>query len=330
MIAELQNLLMQEQSLYRATISPVIDGISRPLWSVMIPTYNCANYLRETLASVLAQDPGAEIMQIEVIDDCSTKDDPKAVVEELGQGRVQFYRQPHNVGHIRNFETCLLRSRGQLVHLLHGDDCVRDSFYSKMQEAFAKNPEIGAAFCRHICMDEQGNWDFISAIIEPRSCILSNWLERIAIKQYIHTPTMVVRREVYEKLQGFDRRIKYWGEDWEMWVRIAAHYPVWFEIEPLAVYRYNSLGSLTRQSVQTGENMQDIRTAIDICQSYLPQVKTKKLSRKAREYWALYALGLSEQFLSSGNLSGAITQVREALRCRMSWSVIKRLIRIII
>ena len=85
----------------------------------MIPTYNCANYLRETLTSVLAQDPGAEIMQIEVIDDCSTKDDPQAVVEELGKGRVIFYRQPQNVGHTKNFETCLTRSRGKLI------DCQR-------------------------------------------------------------------------------------------------------------------------------------------------------------------------------------------------------------
>jgi cellulose synthase/poly-beta-1,6-N-acetylglucosamine synthase-like glycosyltransferase len=48
---------MKEQPLYRATIPPVPEGASRPLWSVMIPTYNCANYLRETLTSVLAQDP---------------------------------------------------------------------------------------------------------------------------------------------------------------------------------------------------------------------------------------------------------------------------------
>jgi hypothetical protein len=41
-------------------------------------------------ASVLAQDPGSEVMQIEVVDDCSTEDDPKAVVEELGQGSRQF------------------------------------------------------------------------------------------------------------------------------------------------------------------------------------------------------------------------------------------------
>jgi glycosyltransferase involved in cell wall biosynthesis len=54
------------------------------------PDYNCASYLRETLASVLAQDPGPEHMQIEVIDDCSTKDDPQAVVREMGMGRVSF------------------------------------------------------------------------------------------------------------------------------------------------------------------------------------------------------------------------------------------------
>ena len=50
-------------------IPPLPDGESRPRWSVMIPTYNCAALLRQTLESVLAQDPGPEVMQIEVIDD---------------------------------------------------------------------------------------------------------------------------------------------------------------------------------------------------------------------------------------------------------------------
>ena len=114
----------------RARIGPVGASV-RPLWSVMIPTHDCAAYLRHTLASVLAQDPGPELMQIEVVDDASS-DAPEAVVEELGRGRVGFFRQPRNVGHVANFNTCLERSRGRLVHLLHGDDCVRDGFYAAM------------------------------------------------------------------------------------------------------------------------------------------------------------------------------------------------------
>ena len=94
---------MDKYSSYRAIVPPVSEQIVRPLWSVMIPTYNCAEYLRETLASVLVQDPGAEIMQIEVIDDHSTQDNPAAIVEELGRGRVGFYQQPQNVGHIKKF-----------------------------------------------------------------------------------------------------------------------------------------------------------------------------------------------------------------------------------
>ena len=100
---------------YRPIIPPVSENTSRPLWSVMIPTYNCANYLRETLASVLAQDLGSDVMQIMVIDDCSD-DNPESVVEELGKGRVEFYRQPQNVGMTHNFQTSLEKSRGHLVH----------------------------------------------------------------------------------------------------------------------------------------------------------------------------------------------------------------------
>jgi len=318
-----------EQHPYRASLTQVPDGESRPLWSVMIPTYNCAEYLRETLASVLAQDPGPEVMQIEVVDDRSTLDDPAAVVEELGRGRVGFYQQPYNVGYIRNFETCLLRSRGQLIHLLHGDDCVRDGFYSKLQSAFEKNSEIGAGFCRHIGMDEKGHWLWISDLEQSDSGILSNWLERIAVKQRIQTPSIVVRRDVYEKLGGFDRRFSCCGEDWEMWVRIAAHYPVWYEVKPLAMYRIHSK-SLSRMSTRTGADMRDLRMAIEMMQPYLPAPIATKLSNQAREYWALFAIRhLAPKMLNLGDLTAANTQIQEALKCSHSLKVIKESTRLI-
>src|SRR5438128_483601 len=115
---------------HRSRVLPVTEGsMPRPLWSVMIPTFHCARFLRQTLESVLSQDPGPDVMQIEVIDDCSTQDDPESVVRAVAGERVHFFRQPKNVGHTRNFETCLQRARGYLVHLLHGDDAVLPGFY---------------------------------------------------------------------------------------------------------------------------------------------------------------------------------------------------------
>ncbi|MBS3026835.1 MAG: glycosyltransferase family 2 protein [Dolichospermum sp. DET50] len=320
---------MNQKHPYRATILPVPEGTHRPLWSVMIPTYNCANYLRETLASVLAQDLGAEIMQIEVIDDHSTKDDPEAVVRELAGDRVSFYRQPENVGYIKNFETCLQRSRGQLIHLLHGDDCVKQSFYRKLQRGFEEKPEIGAAFCRHIHMDEQGNWIWTSCLEQSESGILDNWLERIAVMQLIQTPSIVVRRDVYEQLGLFDNRMSCWGEDWEMWVRIAVHYPVWYEVEALALYRRGST-SLTGQSVRTGKNIQDFRQAVDIVREYLPSESASKLSRTALRNYAFYAIDSAREFISKGDSYGAINQLREALKCHLSIATVKSSIKLII
>lgn len=310
---------MSEQ--YPDQIPPVLCGTPRPLWSVMIPAYNCANYLRETLASVLAQDPGPDVMQIEVVDDCSTKDDPAAVVEELGRGRVVFYQQPKNVGNTRNYQTCLERSRGKLIHLLHGDDCVRDGFYSKMQRAF-ENPDIGAAFCRTISMDGHSHWRSIFPLEQPESGVLSNWLERIAVEQRIRTPSVVVRREVYEKIGAFDHRLLYL-EDWEMWVRIAAHYPVWYEVEPLAVYRDRRAGSLSERAVYSGELFREIRKAIEITHSYVPDTTVAaKLSKKARENWALLALTTAREMIAQGNVAAATAQIQEALKCSQSLRVI--------
>ena len=48
-------------------IHPVPEGVSRPLWSVMIPVYNRAKYVSQAVESVLAQDPGPDRMQIFVL-----------------------------------------------------------------------------------------------------------------------------------------------------------------------------------------------------------------------------------------------------------------------
>lgn len=313
---------MKEQSPYRALIPQVPQETDRPVWSVMIPTHNCARYLRQTLASVLAQDLGPDIMQIEVIDDYSTQDDPEAVVDELGRGRVGFYRQPVNAGYINNFNTCLQRSRGKLVHLLHGDDCVRDGFYRKMQQLFEQYPDIGAAFCRHIIMDEHGHWQRLSSVEQTRSGVLNNWLARIATELPLQTPSMVVKREVYEYLGGFDSRMLSCGEDWEMWVRIAAHYLTGYEVEPLALYRDRS-DSLTKRSILSGQNIRDVHQATKIIRAYLPEAVAGELTARAAESWAFWALHFTQQMLDMGNTKAAMAQLREGLKCSHSLTVMK-------
>jgi cellulose synthase/poly-beta-1,6-N-acetylglucosamine synthase-like glycosyltransferase len=294
----------------------------------MIPTYNCAAYLRQTLASVLAQDPGPERMQIEVVDDGSTLDDPEAVVREMGQARVSFFRQPQNVGHVANFNSCLRRARGELVHLLHGDDRVRPGFYKALEPAFAQHPEIGAAFCRAVYMDLEGGSEALGSLEQPHSGVLPGWLERLAGGQRVATPSVVVRRAVYERLGGFDKRIRCAGEDWEMWVRIAAHYPVWYEPEALAEYRVKRVGSLTGDARGTPELIRDMRRATDIIQSYLsehlPTPAARKVLRCARTEYAHWALNDADELLRYRRFTPALVHVAEAFRCSRSPGVARR------
>ena len=283
----------------------------------MIPTYHCADYLAQTLCSVLRQAPGPDAMQIEVVDDCSERDDPERVVRDVGGGRVSFFRQPKNVGHVWNFNTCLQRSRGALVHLLHGDDAVRDGFYETLGSAFEREPSIGAAFCRFIAMDDVGHWHTIAPLVAPTAGVLPNWLEQIARGQRLQPPSIVVRRDVYERLGGFDDRIQSYGEDWEMWTRIAAHYPVWYEPEPLALYRMRA-ASLSRGAVSTGQNIRDLARAISINRALLPADQADAITSFATVDTALTALRRSHRMLRAGETHGPLVQLREALRLSRS------------
>ncbi len=316
---------------YRPFISPVSPEVERPLWSVMIPTYNCAEYLRQTLKSVLAQDPGADKMQIAVVDNNSTEDDPAGVVEELGAGRIEFYRQPSNVGLINNFQTCFELSRGKLIHLLCSDDSVREGFYEKMAQPFEEHRELGAAFCRSILIDKHNQWQSLSDFEMPHSGILpKSWLYRIAEICCISVPSLaVVRREVYEKLGGFDRRCGISG-DWEMWVRIFANYPMWFEVEPLAMWRVH-LQSANNLNAKSGvfieENYNTVET---ILKSYFSDEDNTKLARTAKQNCAFLALESAEFLISKGDMANAIVQLKTAIKYSTSYRVIRSAIRIML
>lgn len=310
---------------HRDAVSRPPPDQSVPFWSVMIPTFNSGDYLRQTLASVLAQDQGPERMQIEVIDDASDSDDPAAIIAELGNGRVQFTRQLRNVGHIANFHTCLQRARGQVVHLLHGDDLVEPGFYEALEHGFHAVPEIGAAFCRTRFIDEDGRDLGLTEQEEDHAGPLPDHLARLAREQRIMTPSIAVRRSAYVALGGFDQRLVC-SEDWEMWVRIAARYPVWYEPRPLAKYRMH-LQSNTGRHVRTGDDMAYTRQAIDIFANYLPPATRQAVIPAAKRTYARASLGMADRMLRLGDMPAARAQLWQAIRLDASpaivWPAIK-------
>jgi hypothetical protein len=192
-----------------------------------------------------------------------------------------------------------------------------------MQTVFANNKAIGAAFCRYISVDERGNWLTISPLEICESGVVPGWLDRIAAGQRLQPPCIVVRRQVYEQIGGFDRRITAYGEDWEMWVRIAARYPVWYEIEPLALYRIHP-SSLSNGSIRTGGNGRDMRLVVMINKASLPVERAEALTYDARKNFALGCLRRAHRLLDAGNSTAMFAQMREALKTNLSLSVVAR------
>lgn len=298
-------------------ILPVPPKISRPLWSVMIPAYNCSVFLPDAIESVLKQDPGEEQMQIEVIDDCSTDADVKKLVEDIGQGRVIYYKQPENVGSLRNFETCLNRSRGKYVHLLHGDDFVLDGFYKKIESLFERFPEAGAAFTNFSYVDEHGTkLPMSNSKLLDESGIIEDFLYKIAKQQLLQPPAIVVKREVYEKLGSFFAA--HFGEDWEMWSRIASHYPIAYSPERLAMYRVSNSSSISHKSFITGQNIKDIIKIINIIQQYIPIERRKEIKNFALTYYSIYSVKVANSLLLH-NKKAAFIQARGAFKMQKNF-----------
>ena len=292
------------------------------MWSVMIPVYNCSQYLTECLHSILAQGIPEQEMQVEVVDDASTDADVAGLVSAVGKGRVKYYRQPENVGSLRNFETCLNRAQGQLVHLLHGDDKVRDGYYAAMSRLFQAHPEAGAAFCRHSCIDETGEMLYEQRPEMQQDGVLQDWLLKIAERQRIQYAAITVRREVFEKLGSFYALT--YAEDWEMWARIARHYPMAYTPEVLADYRKHP-GSISGLKYLSGHHIKDLAQAMELIQHHLPPHQRQKVLRKSKKYYAYYGVKLAGQLWQRLHSRKVVrAQVKQALHLHKApWLYLK-------
>ncbi len=277
--------------------SPIADHVARPKWSVMIPTYNCAGTLRQTLQSVLDQDPGPGVMQIEVVDNCSTKDRPEDVVQELGRGRVLFHRNPENIGPTRNFNMCIERSQGALVHILHGDDFVRPGFYDRLGALADLHPTLALYACRASFVDLSGTVTGVSRQLPGLESA-----SRDSSPFYYATPLqyvgVAIRRSFYEKHGGFDTSFTF-CPDCEMWDRAVSLGGGIMLPEPLACYRmYGQMNG--SNMVRTAEHFKELDRLAGLYAGRHPDFSwARHRKRVAREAWAQ-----AERYRKSGDTDG--------------------------
>jgi GT2 family glycosyltransferase len=176
-------------------------------------------------------------MQIEVIDDVSTKDDPLAVVQELGGGRVSFFRNPVNQGATATFNTCIQRARGRWVHILHGDDMVLPGFYEAYGKIINTHPEAVMVFGQAAIIDEADRWSALYGPLPPQDgSIVADFYRVQAVKQLGLFAGNVVRRDAYEVVGGFCTSFVHVA-DWNMWFRVAGYGPVAQVERPYSLYR---------------------------------------------------------------------------------------------
>ena len=313
-------------------VRPPTDSGPRPQFSVMLPTFRPDDKLRRAIESVLIQAAGADWMEIVVVDDRSPDADVEGLVRSVDPaGRVTIVRNDHRLGLAGNWNRAISLARGRLVHLLHQDDYVLPGFYEQLGKPF-EHDRVGMAFCRVRIIDGEDCLLKLTSRQQWLAGVIAHWLPSIAQRQRVQTPSAVVARSTYETLGGYRTDLCH-ALDWEMWVRIAAHYAVWYEPRPLAAYRRHATNESSRLAAG-GKVWPDMARAIEVNAAHLPPAIRRRIVVSSVKWYASSALRTVERQMAAGALDAAHTTLLHAAEMvrlipgdRVATSVLRRIAR---
>lgn len=237
-----------------------------PLVSIIIPTYNCLDYLKLAIASIRKQDyPNLEVI---VIDDKSND----GTSDWLNtQKKTDPWIKPYcingdGVSQVRNYG--IDRAQGDYIAFLDADDLWLPGKLHKQINFHEANPDILLSFTNYEHYDMQGIslgncfafWPHFSRISDKtnKEFVRIDRLPTAAIfaENVIGTSTVMVKKSALQNANGFDTNLKS-ASDWELWLRISKQGPIGYTSETLMDYLVRE-GSISRKTELRLQQMQEI------------------------------------------------------------------------
>lgn len=220
--------------------------------SVIIPAYNCAQYIIETIESVKAQTyPYIEII---IVDDGSTDNTLNIIRPYISNNSIKYFRQS-NKGPSSARNRGILLSTGDVIAFLDADD---HWLPDKLQQSIDFMEQSKFDWICTSMVKEMPNGGSIIKAIPPDSWVLNyNTKEIKQLKKGlfffsdipVHTPTIVARKKCFDKAGLFDESILI-GEDTDLWLRFEEMgFAGGYLDKPLTIYRYNPNSITKRRKV---------------------------------------------------------------------------------
>lgn len=269
-----------------------------PKVSVVVPTYNREEYICETIDSILAQT--FTDFEVVIVDDGS-KDNTLAKLEQYGN-KIKVVRQPNSERAVAR-NNGVQNSTGDLIAFVDSDDVWIKDKLEKQVEVLDNNPDV---ICSNgLCLRIDENSNKIQTAKRQTVGHSGDVFEELLFRNFIVSPTPVVRRAYFEKSGGFETKyIPY--EDWQLWLKVSTLGKFHYLNRPLAYYRVHS-----EQSVQLvkSERIEEVTTML-LEDSYKLKDIPEEIINKSR---GLANLRFCYWYLLSGDYDIAKKKVQEAV-----------------
>ncbi|TQF32741.1 glycosyltransferase [Bradyrhizobium sp. UNPA324] len=209
------------------------------LVSVIIPAKNAAAYVRETIATALAQGDVAEVI---VVDDGST-DDTLAIVRAVHDPRLRLiHNQSAGVSAARNLGA--RHASSEWLLFLDADDRLRSGAVAALLAAARGAPRAVLVYGDYNTIDSDGRQIGRRGLLKGRRKPSGDVLTRLAAGNFIvNGGIALARAEAFRAIGGFDTSLRY-CEDWHCWCRLAATGEFEFAPKLLLDYRLHTANTM--------------------------------------------------------------------------------------